>query len=290
MPEKSFRLAIAAIFKNEHPYILEWVAYHRALGVDSFFIADNNSDDGTTELLAALDAAGTVVHIPFPHIPDQPPQLAAYREIMRRHKDDADWFAFVDADEFLFPTDGAQSIRPLFQEINDDPSIGAVAVNWAIYGSSGHEHPDERLVIERFDARAPQAAGVNAHYKSIVRSSAWLDSGSNPHRFQLSTESTLVHANGTPVIDKDGSAGLSSVAVWDRLRLNHYVVKSRDEFTERKSPKGRADAIGRNRTAEFFALHDRNDAVDPMPQWALSKTEEALKQLSVELPDSARAC
>ena len=52
------RVAIAAIFRNEHPYVLEWIAHHRALGVAQFYIADNVSDDGTSELLQALDALG----------------------------------------------------------------------------------------------------------------------------------------------------------------------------------------------------------------------------------------
>ena len=106
----SIRLAIAAIFKNEAPYILEWIAFHRFVEIDHFFIADNNSDDGTTELLAALDRAGIVTHIPFPGKPDEAPQLPAYREIMRRHKNDADWFAFIDGDEFLLPTGAETSI------------------------------------------------------------------------------------------------------------------------------------------------------------------------------------
>ena len=43
--EAGLRLAIGAIFKNEGPYILEWIAFHRAVGVDRFFIADNASDE-----------------------------------------------------------------------------------------------------------------------------------------------------------------------------------------------------------------------------------------------------
>ena len=39
------RLAIGAIVKNEGPYLLEWIAFHRVVGVDRFFIADNASTD-----------------------------------------------------------------------------------------------------------------------------------------------------------------------------------------------------------------------------------------------------
>ena len=151
---EALRLAIGAIFKNEGPYILEWVAYHRALGIDRFRVADNGSDDGSTGLLAALDRAGVVDHIPFPGAPGQPPQLPAYAEILRRHGPQADWIAFIDADEFLWPAPPLRSLRPVLAALDRLPGVGAVAVNWAIYGSAGHEQARPGLVIERFPARA----------------------------------------------------------------------------------------------------------------------------------------
>ena len=98
------RLAIGAIIKNEAPYLLEWIAYHRVLGVERFFIADNGSTDGGSPLLAALDAAGLVRHLPFPDRPGERPQLPAYRAILAAHGHEADWIAFIDADEFLAPS------------------------------------------------------------------------------------------------------------------------------------------------------------------------------------------
>ncbi len=44
-------LAICAIFKNEGPYILEWVAYHRAVGFDHFVLYDNASTDGGSDVV-----------------------------------------------------------------------------------------------------------------------------------------------------------------------------------------------------------------------------------------------
>ena len=66
-------LAIGAIFRNEGPYILEWIAHHRLLGIEAIYICDNLSDDGSTELLAALDWAGVITHIPFPVPVASPP-------------------------------------------------------------------------------------------------------------------------------------------------------------------------------------------------------------------------
>ncbi len=42
------------------------VAYHRTIGIEKFFLADNCSEDGSTELLAALGAAVSFAIFHFP--------------------------------------------------------------------------------------------------------------------------------------------------------------------------------------------------------------------------------
>jgi len=282
------RLAIAAIVKNEAPYILEWVAYHRVVGIDTFFIADNGSDDGTTQLLSELDRAGIVIHIPFPGKQGQAPQLPAYAEIMRRHRNDADWFAFIDADEFLFPTDGEVSVRPTIADLAQIPDLGAIAINWACFGSNGHEKQTDDLVIERFSTRAEQDLHPNHHYKSIVRSSAWLGNHGTPHLFVLKAGYRLFQTDRQPVEDHPKvGPGLSRRVCWDRLRLNHYVVKSRQEFFERKGPKGRATVVGQTKGGGYFAIHDRNEIADSMPGQLLVATKAEISSLRERCSTSA---
>jgi hypothetical protein len=38
-------IAICAIFKNEGPHLLEWLAFHNMTGVDHFVLYDNGSTD-----------------------------------------------------------------------------------------------------------------------------------------------------------------------------------------------------------------------------------------------------
>jgi hypothetical protein len=42
-PDKAL-LGIAAIMKNEGPYLVEWLAHHRCLGVQDFFVEVNNDN------------------------------------------------------------------------------------------------------------------------------------------------------------------------------------------------------------------------------------------------------
>jgi hypothetical protein len=277
--EADLRLAVGAIFKNEGPYILEWVAFHRVVGVDRFFIADNASDDGSTELLAALDRAGIVTHIPFPGVPGRPPQLPAYAEILRRHGREADWISFIDADEFLLPVAPELSLRPTLAALHRRPEVGAVVANWAAYGSSGEATAREGLVIERFTARARHDALLNHHYKTILRPRAFAGVHETPHLFRLGDGYFAVHADGSPVVPYDGRHhGLSRAVAWAPIRLNHYVVKSREEFFERKRRRGRATQNAQ-RDAGFFATHDRNEERDPMPNRLIEATKAEKRRL-----------
>jgi len=275
-------IAVGAIVKNEGPYILEWLAYHRVLGIERFFIANNNSDDGSTELLAALHSIGLVEHIPFPHVPGKPPQLPAYVDILRRNGDDAQWIAFIDADEFLVLADESISLPALFGSF--DEKVGAVSVNWAIYGSSFRNEPSQGLVIERFTWRADQNFGVNLHYKSIVRSAACLAPSGTPHHFRIRRAFRYVHPDGESIIEhpKHGT-GLSATIKWHPLRINHYVIKSRAEFDRKKAARGRATTVTDRRGEDFFVGHDRNEVIDPMPSSLVQATKEEMEKIRTAL-------
>ena len=46
-----YNLVICAIFKNEARYLKEWVEYHRMVGVEHFYLYNNDSTDNYKEEL-----------------------------------------------------------------------------------------------------------------------------------------------------------------------------------------------------------------------------------------------
>lgn len=60
-----YALSVASIIKNE-PDILEWIEYHRLVGVEHFYIYDNESTDGLKEKLSKYIDAGIVTYIYYP--------------------------------------------------------------------------------------------------------------------------------------------------------------------------------------------------------------------------------
>ena len=58
-------LALCAIVRDEGPYLAEWIAFHRLVGVERFHLYDNGSTDETMAVLAPLIADGVVTVRPW---------------------------------------------------------------------------------------------------------------------------------------------------------------------------------------------------------------------------------
>jgi len=264
------KLAIAAIVKDEIDSLAEWIAFHRVIGADYFLIADNGSKDGTKEYLESLSGGNWLQTISVATPPDRAPQLVAYRELTALCPEDVDLIAFIDADEYILP------VPPAGEETSDprarmhawletrfgDPGVSAITLNWACFGSSGHRFKKDGLVIERFQKRAKQGFGPNHHYKSIVRRTA-LERMQNPHHPGL-ISGDIRNAKGQSFeyrLSREGvlRRGLSEEIVWDEVRLNHYLVKSVEEFVLKKARRGSAATVGYTKTAVYFERHDKND-------------------------------
>jgi hypothetical protein len=248
-------LGICAIIKNECDYIIEWLAYHRVMGIRNFYIADNDSDDGSSELLMSLHHAGLIERVYFPTVEGQAPQLPSYRKLLSHCGNKVDFLAIIDADEFIVPT-ANNRITAVVERLGSLPDVGAIGVNWCVYGSSGKRKKEDGLVIKRFKYHSRMMEGVNRHIKSIVKTSC-IEGFITPHRCSLMRGKYINTQGEELVFNKKLRGGLTEKVNWNELRINHYVVKSWEEFKEKKQPRGRA-STQLIRNDSFFEQHDLN--------------------------------
>ena len=100
-PQKyEINLAITAIAKNEAPYIREWIEFHRLVGVEKFFIYDNESTDNLKEVLKPYIESGIVEYTYFP---GRCRQFPAYRDSIARNANRVKFMEIIDCDEFITP-------------------------------------------------------------------------------------------------------------------------------------------------------------------------------------------
>lgn len=275
-------LGISAIARNEAPYLLEWIAHHRLLGVERFFLVDDRSSDGTTEVLAAMESAGLVKCVPFSVPPGEKPQVPAYRLMLRSFRHEVDWMAFIDVDEYMWPMGEEIRMDRFLQRI--PPQIGAIALNWAVFGSSGHRHYAAAPTPERFTWHADHRNPINHQFKTVVRTHCASDF-TCPHNAIVDAPWTHVHTDLLPkrtLIDS-ASHSASDAISWEAFRLNHYVIRSWEEFVAKKSKRGRAFTdfpLDRH----FYEHHDIADEQTLPSRSYLSSLEKEMAALRAQMP------
>ena len=243
--EPRYYLAVCAIAKNEGTYFKEWIEWHRSMGVEKFYIYDNESTDGTRQVLEPYIAPGLVEYRYFPgyHC-----QLAAYDDCLEKYRFEVRWLAIIDLDEFIVPIKD-YAIPTFLQRFEKFP---VVEVNWLIYGSSGAKKKEEGAVMERFKCHSLPEHPLNRHVKSIV----------NPRRvFSVIGCHEVARISGSSV---DSHGNLIKRNFRDRepqqdvIRINHYAVKSYEEFKTKQS-RGRARGKNKFRGDAYFTMYDLND-------------------------------
>ncbi len=159
-------LAVAAIMKDEGPYLQEWLDFHIWAGVSHFYLYDNGSTDATREILQPYIRQGWVTCV---YRPAAREQLPVYREVLQRYRFLCRYIAFIDLDEFLYAPEGGslpETLQELAQAFGEP---GGFTANWCCYGSSGAREADlSRGVLERFSWRAADGFHNDVHIKSIV--------------------------------------------------------------------------------------------------------------------------
>lgn len=242
-----YYLAVCAMAKNEGPYFQEWIEWHQKYGVEKFFIYDNESTDQTKEILAPYAESGLVEYIFWKGARQQ---LPIYDDCLKRHRLDARWIAFIDLDEFIVPLQD-KTIPQFLQRVEN---ASAVEINWLVYGSGGAEKKTQGNVMERFKKHSLPDHVLNRHVKSIV----------NPKKVFCMIGSHEVARISGKTVDPHGEKIKDHFRdrepQHDVIRINHYAVKSYEEFLNKRA-RGRSRTLSM-RGLDYFDQYDLNDIED----------------------------
>ena len=228
----SMRVALVCIAKNEDNYIQEWVNYNKKLGFDDIFIYQNN-------WRCSIDEPN-VIKIEYDGVNRQIP---CYNEFINNYKEDYDWVAFFDVDEFLV-LKKHKNIKEFIFDYKDHNGIG---INWVLFGNNGlSEINDEYSVVKRFTKCQSKP---DEHIKTILN--------------LKSPNFMNVHAPNREIVDTNHrkfSGPFNYEGLIDVAQINHYFCKTKEEF-EFKCNRGRADiSVGRN--LNEFERHNFNEITD----------------------------
>ena len=247
---KKYHISICGCFKNEARFVKEWIEYHLMMGVEHFYLYNNNSDDNYQEILQPYIDKGIVTLEHYSHVPAQP---GIYQHWYENYRQESDWVSFLDFDEFFVPLKHDN----LKDWLDENGKYPVLLIYWKMFGTSGlMNHDDNKLCIEQYTVSWPKldAVGkllVNTNYDIVE-----LITGSMHYLkvkylgFQIPPINIFNHFV-LPGIHRTNSKEPD-------IQLNHYWSKAFDIY-ELKHKRGSGSFAKSWKTFDKFLWHEKHN-------------------------------
>lgn len=246
---KKYYVSLCAIFKDEAPNFKEWIEYHRIVGVEHFYLYNNNSTDNYMDVLQPYIDEGLVTLTDWPQIPGQ---QGAYEHFVKTFRHETQWVSFLDLDEFFCPKQ-AVSLPEWLSSHGDYP---VHMIYWRMFGTQGHMKSDSsRLTTEQCTVCWPKLDTVgkllyNTDYE-IVRT----------HRAMHHELSVKVGPLSVPPVNQFGrfvEYNIHRAGGEMDIQLNHYWSVSYESYVS-KHRKGDVAYVESWKTFDKFLLHEHHN-------------------------------
>ena len=257
---QKYNLAVATIFRNSEPYLKEWLEFHIMMGIEHFYLYDNNSTDSPLTVVEPYIKSGYVTYAKWPSFSytnwkyDKVSysQLSAMKHAIETYRCENKWIALIDDDEFLFPLDQNKKIIDI---LADYENYGSLALGWSRFGSSGHLVPPDDLVINSYFQRQGH---FYRNWKHILQVKTF-KSMKNIHDF-------FFH-DGYWSVDEDYWPIMWFTPRWfpkkaNKLRLYHYHTKSKYDWWLRVTKRGQPNGVPWRHKMESFEVENEGSFED----------------------------
>lgn len=268
------RTAIVTTMKNEGPFILEWLAWHRAIGVDDFLIYTNDCTDGTDRMLDLLQHKGLVQHRdnPFRATGLKPQHAALQAAESEPVMQDCAWGICMDVDEFITVKLGDGRLPALFAAMQAaQPGANMISLTWRLFGNADIDAYDDRFVTEQFTRCAPevirkphQAWGFKTLFRNIDiyrKLGVHRPKGLVP---DLWDRVKWLNGSGRPMpraMFRNGWRSTLETYGYDWVSLNHYAVRSAESFLVKRD-RGRVNHVDRDQGLNYWFRMNHNAEED----------------------------
>ncbi len=232
--EKKYRVSVCAIFKDEAEFLKEWLEYHLMVGVEHFYLYNNNSEDEYQKILQPYIDKNLVTLVDWKPLQAQ---MAAYRNAIEQFSGETRWMGFIDIDEFIVPLKGSNIydvLRPFNQK------AGAVLVYWKFFGTSSIERRDlDKLITEQFTASYPKYMDIGKCFYNTAF----------PFGGNIENRNNVLHHvlwckwknHWIPPVNVQGHLSFMNYNKLDSndlsIQLNHYKTKAKADYIHNMNNK-----------------------------------------------------
>jgi len=212
------KLVVTVLARDEADVIDAQVGFHLNAGADMVIATDNNSQDGTTEILRRYEREG-VLHLI--HEPAEGLRQGEWVTRMARlaaSEFGADWVINTDADEFWWPR--GESLKDVLAAV--PARYGIVEAFWRTFVP---RPDDERSFAERMTVRLTQQAPIN-----------------DPSSFYRPVTKVAHRADPNVVVGRGNHALVDSpllpLRTWHPLEVLHFPLRSYEQWRRKVELQG----------------------------------------------------
>lgn len=241
---------VATVFKNEAPFLKEWLDFHLAQGLSRFYLANNFSSDHFASILAPyLEKGQVVLSETMSTSMDARIQAQELNRLLgqiSKREASHTWVAIIDVDEYLFEVKG-QKLSQFLKRFSGQ-FIGSVFVNWMMFGTGGVKSLDpHKSMLEQLCMRAHESLGEHKMGKPILYLPNQRGFLEGPHFAFLKGQAKCIHGDGQEYQSNEPRI------VHEPLRINHYWYRSEAYYETEKREKRKS--FGDERSGKREADH-----------------------------------
>lgn len=249
--DKKYNVAICAIFKNEAPYLKEWLEFNHLVGVSHFYMYNNNSEDEYLEILAPYIEKGIVTLVEWPH---NQKQMECYMDCIEKYSCESKWIGFIDIDEFIVPKvdDNIYDFLKKYEK-----RAGAVNIYWKLFGTSGRMDRDIKgLVTEDFTVCWPKYCNIGKCFYNTAFSFNASSSKAKQLHHKFWASNRMLDLPPYNIFGKLCVGNINRAKQSDfPIQINHYFTKSYKEYAMKRA-KGDVYFKINPHDEEYFYEHE----------------------------------
>lgn len=228
---KKHFLTFATNFKDENPYLKEWLDYHLKVGVDHFYLYDQDGGEEARELLRPYEEKGQVTRHPWTQWDGTKYDGATkwyqrnknhmgFAHAAKTYRTEFQWLMKIDVDEFLYPLNEANDLTEWLKKV-DIKKFKGVKIPRINFGNNNHVTKPTEPLLKAYTLR-------EADYSDHK------DLGNGDF---LASNRFAYSAHWWHYKRYKGGKMLENHEEID-WRINHYYTKSEEEYLSRQNVSG----------------------------------------------------